>query len=88
MSDEQTKVEDPLAAPPPPPATPDEPKPERRAKPQKRASTKVKTGRFRSKVIPFYHPYQKVTIPVSHAVPLEVDNWVEVQVAAGVIEEA
>ena len=84
MSDEQTQVEDPLAA--PPPIKPEAKKTERKAKPQPR--TKFKTGKFRATGVPFYHPYQQVHIPVTHGVPLEVDNWVEVQVAAGVIEEA
>lgn len=82
MSDEQTQVDDPLA--PPPPVAPEVKKTARKAKPQ----PKAKTGKFRATSIPFYHPYQKVRIPTSHHVPLEVDNWVEVQVAAGVLEEA
>jgi len=59
------------------------------APPVKRASKKQAKkstlGKYKSKVIPMYHPYQKVTIPVSHDVPLEVDNWLQVQVDAGVI---
>ena len=37
---------------------------------------------------PIYHPYQNVLIPVGRAVPLFLDNWVEVQLAAKVIEPA
>ena len=41
--------------------------------------------RFRAKVVPIYHPYQKVQVPVAGDVPLDVDNWVVVQVSANVL---
>ena len=37
--------------------------------------------------VPLYHPYQNVLIPVNKGVPLHKDSWVEVQLAAKVIEE-
>lgn len=62
-------------------------KPVAKAKPEEAESKKLIAKRYRSKVVPMHHPYQNVLIPVTHAVPLEIDNWVEVQVAAGVIIE-
>lgn len=87
----EQNVQDPLAPPPPPADTPkaEEPAPKVFKKPSsKKATSKPKVQKFRAKSIPFYHPYQKVTIPVTHGVPLEVDSWVQVQVDAGVLEES
>jgi len=90
--------EDNLTPPPPPPVSGDEqraidavkaaeaPKPaQKKATAKKKVATKSTMGKFKSKVIPMYHPYQKVTVPVAHSVPLEVDSWVQVQVNAGVL---
>ena len=42
---------------------------------------------YRATRVPIYHPYQNVLVPVIKGVPLHMDNWVEVQVKAKVIEE-
>jgi hypothetical protein len=42
---------------------------------------------FRAKHHPIRHPYQNVLVPVTGGVPLHRDNWVEVQVQAGVLIE-
>lgn len=52
--------------------------------PSKAASS---VRRFRAAKFPIHNSYQRVTVPITHAVPLEVDNWVQVQLAAGVIIE-
>lgn len=54
----------------------------------KAAAPAKKRMRYKSKTYPLYHPYQKVRVPVHDSVPLDVDSWVEVQVAAGVLIEA
>lgn len=41
---------------------------------------------FRATKAPIHHPYQNVLVPVGHGVYLVLDNWVEVQLAAKVIE--
>jgi hypothetical protein len=54
--------------------------------PQSPAAPTPKRG-YRSKRVPLYHPYQNITVPVGRGVPLIKDSWVEVQLAAKVIEE-
>ena len=41
--------------------------------------------RYRAQRVPIHHPYQNVLIPVAYDVVLNPDNWVHVQVEAGVI---
>jgi hypothetical protein len=41
---------------------------------------------YRARRMPIHHPYQGVLVPVVGQVPLYFDNWVEVQLKAGVIE--
>jgi sRNA-binding protein len=67
-------------------ATPEK-KPAKKRRAAAKPSAKPAVMRYRAKKFPINHPYQRVTVPVAHAVPLEVDNWVEIQVKAGVIEE-
>jgi hypothetical protein len=44
--------------------------------------------KFKARRAPIRHPYQGVMIPLDRGVPLVLDSWVEVQLAAKVIEYA
>lgn len=52
------------------------------------APVKKAAAHFRAVAAPIHHPYQNITVPVSGSVLLEPDSWVEVQLAAKVIEAA
>ena len=70
-----------------PPSTVNEPEVEQK-KPRRAArgrSATPKLKKYRANKFPIYHPYQEKTVPVSGYVEMVPDNWVEVQVRAGVI---
>jgi hypothetical protein len=44
--------------------------------------------KVKSKVRNKYHPYQQITITETQWITLPMDNWLEVQIKAGVLEKA
>jgi hypothetical protein len=82
LSDEPT-TKDADAKQPAPAPKPKKPTP---AAAKKAVPVKKTATHFRAVAAPIHHPYQKVTVPVSGSVLLEPDSWVEVQLAAKVIE--
>lgn len=64
---------------------PEEPREEVKVTPEKK--TKVKR-RFVGTKYPYWHPFQSKSIPVGgDGVILEMDNWLECQVKAGLVRE-
>jgi hypothetical protein len=59
-------------------APPPEPKPVQPAAP--------KPVFYRARLLPIHHPYQGILIPVHGQVPLYLDNWLECQLKAGIVE--
>lgn len=49
------------------------------------AAEAVRYVKVRAKKYPTWHPYQRIAIPENTGVILEWDNWLEVQLAAGVL---
>ena len=77
------KVQSPLVEPAAEPVVEAQASPPPASKPTPKPALKFKARRA-----PIRHPYQGVMIPLDRGVPLVLDSWVEVQLAAKVIEYA